>query len=145
MLAPFVVAGELLGERDEALVVDVERSRLELLEAKFFEDASEVDDILGGFDGCIRFGFCGAQCDDGLLAAAGIEGACAFAEGEADSCVRLGVIVSEVGGIAPCMQASHCFALSWAFCVVDELEMLGCLKVGRDPTEGLPVSSCCFR
>ena len=145
MLAPFVVAGELLGERDEALVVDVERSGLELLEAKFFEDASEVDDILGGFDGCIRFGFCGAQCDDGLLAAAGIKGAGAFPEGEADSRVGLGVLVSEVGGVAPCMQSSHCFALSWALCVVDELEVLCGLQVGRDPTESFPVSCCCFR
>ena len=56
MFAPFVVAGELLRQSDEALVVDIERSRLKLFEAEFFEYSAEIHDVFGDFH--CRLGFC---------------------------------------------------------------------------------------
>ena len=132
MLTSLMIAGELLGESDEALVVDIERSRVKLFEPELLQYRPKVDYVLSCFDGSVGFCFCRTEGDDGLLTTSRTEGASVIAEGEADSSVGLGVLVRQVGCIAPCMQASDCFALAGTLGVVHEFQMSSCLEVGSN-------------
>ena len=55
MFAPFVFAGELVCQRDEAFIVYVEWGGAKLSEAQFGENRSEVHNILCRFDRGVGF------------------------------------------------------------------------------------------
>ena len=61
MLTSLMIAGELLGESDEALVVDIERSRVKLFEPELLQYRPKVDYVLSCFDGSVGFCFCRAE------------------------------------------------------------------------------------
>ena len=67
-------------------------------EADFREYVAEKDDIFDRLDGCIDFGLGGAEGDDLLFLAAGMEYSCLLAEGEVKTGVGLGFGVCEVCG-----------------------------------------------
>ena len=101
MTSTLVVTGGLMDHGDEALVVNVQGGRMELLEAEFFKYIAKIHDIFSSFEGGSEFSFSGTGGDDGLFLTASIELPCIFSDGEADTAVRFGVLVGQVGGVGP--------------------------------------------
>ena len=96
-----VVTGGLVDHGDEALVVNVQGGRMELLEAEFFKDVAEVHDVFGSFESGSEFSFSGTGGNDGLLLTTSIELSCVFSDSEASTAVGFGVFVGQVGGVGP--------------------------------------------
>ena len=125
----FVFACHVLAECDGALVVHVEGRGLELFEAEFFENFAKVNDVLGAFDGCVYFGFGGAESDHFLLLASGMEYAGVLPESEVDPGMGLGIGVSEEGGVGACDELSDGLALAGVLRVVYEFQVGGGVEV----------------
>ena len=97
-----VVAGECLCEGDGTLVVDEQDCGGKLWESYLCENVAEEDDVLGGLDSGVDFGFSRTEGDYFLFLTAGVKDTCLLSKSEVHAGVGFGIGMCEKGGVGEC-------------------------------------------